>query len=37
MSSTVSNYDEIKTIVKYVMTNTILDQICHLKPTTNDL
>ena len=32
MSSTVSNYDEIKTIVKYVMTNTILDQICHLKP-----
>jgi hypothetical protein len=37
MSSTVSNYDEIKTIVKYVMTNTRLDQICHLKPTTNDL
>ena len=32
MSSTVSNYDEIKTIVKYVMTNTRLDQICHLKP-----
>ena len=37
MSSTVSNYNETKTIVKYVMTNTILDQICHLKPTTNDL
>jgi hypothetical protein len=37
MSSTVSNYDETKTIVKYVMTNTKLDQIYHLKPTTNDL
>ena len=37
MSYTDSIYDEIKTIVKYVMTNTRLDQICHLNPTTNNL
>ena len=31
-ANTDSDNDEIKTIVKYVMTNTKLDQVCHLKP-----